>query len=39
LGVDAALAQIEAVAGTTLDADVVNVTLDLFHAGTVVLDL
>ena len=39
LGVEAALAHIEAAAGTTLDADVVDITLALFHAGTVVLDL
>jgi PAS domain S-box-containing protein len=39
LGVGAALAHIEAAAGTTLDADVVDVTLDLFRTGTVALDL
>ncbi|MCU1450469.1 MAG: metal-dependent phosphohydrolase, partial [Acidimicrobiales bacterium] len=38
LGVEAALAQIEAAAGTTLDADVVDVTVDLFRTGTVALD-
>jgi HD-GYP domain-containing protein (c-di-GMP phosphodiesterase class II) len=39
LGVEAALAHIEAAAGTTLDADVVEVTLDLFRTGTVALDV
>ncbi|MGZ4762051.1 MAG: HD domain-containing phosphohydrolase [Ilumatobacteraceae bacterium] len=39
LGVVAALAQIEGAAGRTLDADAVDVTLDLFRTGTVVLDL
>jgi PAS domain S-box-containing protein len=39
LGVEAALAHIEAAAGRTLDADVVDVTLDLIRTGTVALDL
>lgn len=39
LGVEAALAHLEVAAGRTLDADVVHVTLDLFHAGRVVLDV
>jgi HD-GYP domain-containing protein (c-di-GMP phosphodiesterase class II) len=39
LGFEAALAQIEAGAGTTFDADVVDVTRDLFCTSTVALDL
>jgi PAS domain S-box-containing protein len=39
LGVEAALAHIEAAAGTTLDAGVVDVTLDLFRTGTFALDV